>query len=87
MWYGSPQLLEDGKLRTHHRGYSDAEIDLVRKSFSGRYALRDHCFFGLDGLSYRRRRMRQEFLSSAFKGHESSTQVTPTDGVMGCWGR
>src|SRR5499426_715449 len=27
------------------RDYSDAEIDLVRKSFSGRYALRDHCFF------------------------------------------
>jgi hypothetical protein len=25
--------------------YSNAEIDLVRKSFHGRYALRDHCFF------------------------------------------
>jgi hypothetical protein len=27
------------------RDYTDAEIDLVRKSFSGRYALRDRCFF------------------------------------------
>jgi site-specific recombinase XerD len=27
------------------RDYSDTEIDLVRKSFSGRYALRDRCFF------------------------------------------
>jgi site-specific recombinase XerC len=27
------------------RDYSDAEIDLVRRSFSGRYALRDRCFF------------------------------------------
>src|SRR4029450_3480686 len=27
------------------RDYSEAEIDLVRKSFSGRYALRDRCFF------------------------------------------
>jgi len=27
------------------RDYSDAEIDLVRKSFSGRYALRDRCYF------------------------------------------
>jgi site-specific recombinase XerD len=27
------------------RDYTDAELDLVRKSFSGRYALRDHCFF------------------------------------------
>jgi site-specific recombinase XerD len=27
------------------RDYNDAEIDLVRKSFSGRYALRDRCFF------------------------------------------
>ena len=27
------------------RDYSDAEIDLVRKSFSGRYALRDRAFF------------------------------------------
>jgi site-specific recombinase XerD len=25
--------------------YSDQEIDLVRKSFSGRYALRDRCYF------------------------------------------
>jgi hypothetical protein len=41
----------------------------------------------LDVLSHCRRRMRKEFLSSAFKGHESSTQVTPTDGVMGCWDR
>jgi site-specific recombinase XerD len=27
------------------RDYSDAEIDLVRKSFGGRYALRDRCYF------------------------------------------
>jgi site-specific recombinase XerD len=27
------------------RDYSDQEIDLVRKSFSGRYALRDRCYF------------------------------------------
>ena len=27
------------------RDYSDAEIELVRKSFSGRYALRDRCYF------------------------------------------
>jgi site-specific recombinase XerD len=27
------------------RDYNDTEIDLVRKSFSGRYALRDRCFF------------------------------------------
>jgi hypothetical protein len=27
------------------RDYSDEEIDLVRKSFSGRYALRDRCYF------------------------------------------
>jgi len=27
------------------RDYSNAEIDLVRKSFSGRYALRDRCYF------------------------------------------
>ncbi len=27
------------------RDYSDAEIDLVRKSFSGPYALRDRCYF------------------------------------------
>jgi integrase len=27
------------------RDYNDTEIDLVRKSFSGRYALRDGCFF------------------------------------------
>jgi integrase len=27
------------------RPYTDAELDLVRKSFSGRYALRDRCFF------------------------------------------
>jgi integrase len=27
------------------RDYTDAELDLVRKSFSGRYALRDRCFF------------------------------------------
>jgi hypothetical protein len=29
------------------RDYSDAEIDLVRKSFSGRYALRHRCFHGM----------------------------------------
>jgi site-specific recombinase XerD len=27
------------------RDYSDEEIDLVRKSFSGRFALRDRCYF------------------------------------------
>ena len=27
------------------RDYSDTEIDLIRKSFSGRYALRDRCYF------------------------------------------
>lgn len=27
------------------RDYSDTEIDLVRKSFGGRYALRDRCYF------------------------------------------
>ena len=27
------------------RDYSDEEINLVRKSFSGRYALRDRCYF------------------------------------------
>jgi integrase/recombinase XerD len=27
------------------RDYSDQETDLVRKSFSGRYALRDRCYF------------------------------------------
>jgi hypothetical protein len=27
------------------RDYSDEEIDLVRKSFGGRYALRDRCYF------------------------------------------
>ena len=27
------------------RDYSDAEVELVRKSFSGRYALRDRCYF------------------------------------------
>jgi site-specific recombinase XerD len=27
------------------RDYTDAELELVRKSFSGRYALRDRCFF------------------------------------------
>jgi len=27
------------------RDYTDAEIDLVRKTFSGRYALRDRCYF------------------------------------------
>jgi site-specific recombinase XerD len=27
------------------RDYTDVEIDLVRKSFSGRYALRDRCYF------------------------------------------
>ena len=27
------------------RDYSDAELDLVRKSFGGRYALRDRCYF------------------------------------------
>jgi hypothetical protein len=27
------------------RDYSDAEIDLVCKSFVGRYALRDRCYF------------------------------------------
>ena len=27
------------------RDYTDEELDLVRKSFSGRYALRDRCFF------------------------------------------
>jgi hypothetical protein len=27
------------------RHYSDAEIDLVHKSFGGRYALRDRCYF------------------------------------------
>jgi site-specific recombinase XerD len=27
------------------RDYSDEEIDVVRKSFSGRYALRDRCYF------------------------------------------
>jgi hypothetical protein len=27
------------------RDYTDAELDLVRKSFSGRYALRDRCYF------------------------------------------
>ncbi len=27
------------------RDYADAELDLVRKSFSGRYALRDRCYF------------------------------------------
>ncbi len=27
------------------RDYNDIEIDLVRKSFCGRYALRDRCFF------------------------------------------
>jgi site-specific recombinase XerD len=30
---------------TGMRDYTDAELDLVRKSFSGRYALRDRCFF------------------------------------------
>jgi site-specific recombinase XerD len=29
------------------RDYSDQEIDLVRKSFSGRYALRDRCYFDM----------------------------------------
>ena len=27
------------------RDYTDTELELVRKSFSGRYALRDRCFF------------------------------------------
>jgi integrase len=27
------------------RDYTEAEIDLIRKSFSGRYALRDRCYF------------------------------------------
>jgi hypothetical protein len=27
------------------RDYSGMEIDLVRKSFGGRYALRDRCYF------------------------------------------
>ena len=27
------------------RDSTDSELELVRKSFSGRYALRDHCFF------------------------------------------
>jgi hypothetical protein len=27
------------------RDYSDQEIDLVRKSFSGRFALRDRAYF------------------------------------------
>src|SRR6267142_1442455 len=27
------------------RDYTDAELDLVRKSFNGRYALRDRCYF------------------------------------------
>ena len=34
---------------THHmagmRDYTEAELDLVRESFSGRYALRDRCYF------------------------------------------
>jgi integrase len=29
------------------RDYTDEELELVRKSFHGRYALRDHCFFGM----------------------------------------
>jgi integrase len=29
------------------RDYTDAELELVRKSFHGRYALRDRCFFGM----------------------------------------
>jgi hypothetical protein len=27
------------------RDYTDEEVELVRKSFSGRYALRDRCYF------------------------------------------
>jgi hypothetical protein len=30
---------------TGMRDYSDAEIDRIRRTFSGRYALRDRCFF------------------------------------------
>ena len=28
------------------RDYTDDELELVRKNFSGRYALRDRCYFG-----------------------------------------
>jgi site-specific recombinase XerD len=39
----SREALED--IVAGMRDYTDAELELVRKSFHGRYALRDRCYF------------------------------------------
>jgi Phage integrase family len=42
---GLSQNITAGDTMAGMRDFSDQEIDLVRKSFSGRYALRDRCYF------------------------------------------